>query len=894
MSTESTLIARVATEGAKKASDELKDFTKTAKEAQSGVGGMLGALSKAPGALKALAIAAGAAMVIKQLSQAALEASQRFDDLNDRAERLGISFQELQVIEVVFGRAGVSVDQASEMMMGFDKAVNMAITSGKGPMAKTLKAMSGQVDLLASEFAGLSGKDGLQLFIQKMQEAGIEERQQKAYLDQLIPGASKLHGVLKDNAQAFDEMGAAMKTAQESFGLDDEDVKNFQDLEKAASDFGVTWDAVSDKFLANISPMTTGIITFVNTAMIEFAKLSDGMFPSQEKAAKEYVTSLETDIGRLKRVIKGIQTRLLMPEIKNDPAKKYGHEKQLTFFQNELIKAQNNYNTSMQDTLLLEQTLLKNRQENTLSKKEDLSADIQRLKNAEKLLKAKEVENNAIVEGVKARGENIEELRKELAIGQLLASGGGLAVSAALLNPVGATIAAVTAAVGGSATTIAAALEEMNAKKKLSEVEAIAILSGDALKQTRKEITKLSAEYERLSEVENATAKEIAESNKAKSEEDLKKKERALKELSESRLSSQTEIFNTILLDMETLYWKQYNDIQNSGLSDAEKEREISNLDFEEEMTDFYDKLLNTTNLSFSEINSIIESKNDERLAEQKRADAEIINLRERALVDISMINADERTKEQIELEAQYQAELTKLKEHLDKKLISITEYNNAVRDANAENRKANADLTNKFQQEDYDNLAKGFDGLSSLFSSYEHESESRRKKAFRAAKAFALASASLHMAGAISKAMDDWEGGSTSGRFALAGGVAAAFGSLIATIQSAEYTPARAQGGQFNAGTYMVGEKGPELVRFGGSGRIASNSDTNKLMSSSTPNITIVNNTSSKIGNVEQQQMDNGDLVLIIQETMERETMQPNSRFNKALTRTRDTKRRI
>jgi hypothetical protein len=244
------------------------------------------------------------------------------------------------------------------------------------------------------------------------------------------------------------------------------------------------------------------------------------------------------------------------------------------------------------------------------------------------------------------------------------------------------------------------------------------------------------------------------------------------------------------------------------------------------------------------------------------------------------------------DLDKYYNEEMVKYKEQLDKKLITEKEYQEALIALRANYTKDTNQIESKrYQKElsDYSNFASS---MSSLASSWEHENEGRRKAAFRAAKAFSIASASLEMGGAISKALNDWSGGTTAGRFALAAGVLSSFSSLISSIQSTDYQGARAQGGQFNSGTYLVGEKGPELVRFGGSGRIASNEQTKALMSNgSAPSVTIINQTTGKIDKTESQ-FDEGRLVITIQEVMERETMSPNSKFNKAFNRTRKTQR--
>ena len=121
----------------------------------------------------------------------------------------------------------------------------------------------------------------------------------------------------------------------------------------------------------------------------------------------------------------------------------------------------------------------------------------------------------------------------------------------------------------------------------------------------------------------------------------------------------------------------------------------------------------------------------------------------------------------------------------------------------------------------------------------------------------------------------------------------------------------ARALGGPVSAGEmYEVNEKGPELLSAGGkdflmmgkhSGSVTSN---NQLRGNSDAGggtqdkpgaITIVNNTSAKIGKVTEQRMSNGERALIIEEAVAATAAQfgdPNSKTSRALSRNYATQR--
>jgi hypothetical protein len=57
---------------------------------------------------------------------------------------------------------------------------------------------------------------------------------------------------------------------------------------------------------------------------------------------------------------------------------------------------------------------------------------------------------------------------------------------------------------------------------------------------------------------------------------------------------------------------------------------------------------------------------------------------------------------------------------------------------------------------------------------------------------------------------------------------------------------------------------------------------------------VTIINQTSGRIDEVEQQTDDRGNMILIAREVMSNEILNPNSDFNKNLDRTRDVKRKF
>jgi len=166
-------------------------------------------------------------------------------------------------------------------------------------------------------------------------------------------------------------------------------------------------------------------------------------------------------------------------------------------------------------------------------------------------------------------------------------------------------------------------------------------------------------------------------------------------------------------------------------------------------------------------------------------------------------------------------------------------------------------------------------------------------KALFAVQKSFALASAINNIALAQSQAAADGTAITPAQKISNVALITSQLVGIISTISSSSFS-ARQQGGQFSAGqNLLVGEKGPELVQFGAGGRIASNQDTQGLLGQST-NVTVINQTSGRIDEVETRQGDRGEMILIVKEVLSNEVRNPNSRFNSDLDQTRQVERRL
>lgn len=228
------------------------------------------------------------------------------------------------------------------------------------------------------------------------------------------------------------------------------------------------------------------------------------------------------------------------------------------------------------------------------------------------------------------------------------------------------------------------------------------------------------------------------------------------------------------------------------------------------------------------------------------------------------------------EIQRQNDAKLKQLDDFLKQKLISEEEYANAVRNLNEQSNIAQANAT------------------ADAFGSMAADAKSALGETSAAYKAFAITQATIATYTAAIEAYKSTAAIPIVGPALapVAAGLAVAAG--VANI--AKISGAREQGGQMNAGgSYLVGERGPEIIKMVGSGRATNASQTRQQLNgnnsgnSGPSNVTIVNNTSSQIGNVSTEQDDEGRLRIIIEEQVAASLQNSNSKISKARKATRN-----
>lgn len=185
-------------------------------------------------------------------------------------------------------------------------------------------------------------------------------------------------------------------------------------------------------------------------------------------------------------------------------------------------------------------------------------------------------------------------------------------------------------------------------------------------------------------------------------------------------------------------------------------------------------------------------------------------------------------------------------------------------------------------------------EALGSSFGDMAANAKTAFGEASSAYKAFAIAQATIATYTSAIEAYKSTAAIPVVGPFLAPVAAATAVAAGLANI--AKIRSAREQGGQLSAGQMStIAERGkPEVIMPAGASRVRTAQQMKEIMgqngSSSGPsNVTIVNNTSSQIGNVSTEQDDEGRLRIIIEEQVAASLQNSNSKISKARKATRN-----
>lgn len=207
------LIAKTAgfVEGMSKAERSSDKWRKQVKKDAEAVGVAIGASVAAVGA-------AVAAMTAQALNAA--------KEINQFASLSNASALEFQRMAAGADVAGISQEKLADQMKDFNEKVGEFLQTGGGGMKDFFDNIAPRIGITQEAFKDLSGPQGLQLYYDSLETAGLSQKEMSFYLESMASDTTALIPLLQDGGAGFDLMGDAAERAGAIMGEQTLDAAN--------------------------------------------------------------------------------------------------------------------------------------------------------------------------------------------------------------------------------------------------------------------------------------------------------------------------------------------------------------------------------------------------------------------------------------------------------------------------------------------------------------------------------------------------------------------------------------------------------------------------------------------------------------------------------------------
>lgn len=156
------------------------------------------------------AVAAGATTALVALSAMAWEAANYAVELEKYAQRSNTTTQEFQKMAVGAQAYGIEQEKLSDMMKDFNEKLGELTTIGAGggvdffeQIAVKTEGSAAAAEKLILKMQKLSGPEALQLYVDKLEEAGVTQQQMSFYLESMASDMTDLYPLLANGGEGM-------------------------------------------------------------------------------------------------------------------------------------------------------------------------------------------------------------------------------------------------------------------------------------------------------------------------------------------------------------------------------------------------------------------------------------------------------------------------------------------------------------------------------------------------------------------------------------------------------------------------------------------------------------------------------------------------------------------
>lgn len=209
----------------------------------------------------AVAAAAGAAVVaLGGISTATINAATEIQNLSRMSNALPSEFQGWAAGART---VGIEQDKLADILKDMNDRVGDFISTGGGPMADFFEVIGPKVGVTADMFRKLSGPQALQLYVDSLQKANLNQQDMTFYMEAIASDSTLLLPLLRDGGKAMGDL--ARRAEDLGAVMSDKTVRSLAAMKLTLGEVGTVMRGVRDTIGAAFAPALTSLAeTFVS------------------------------------------------------------------------------------------------------------------------------------------------------------------------------------------------------------------------------------------------------------------------------------------------------------------------------------------------------------------------------------------------------------------------------------------------------------------------------------------------------------------------------------------------------------------------------------------------------------------------------------------------------
>lgn len=254
-------------------------FTAPIKEAEKQTAISFDAMKKSVLAYGAIAVS-GAAAVGAGVFAMAREYSNAARELQTFASISNSTTQEFQRMAVGAETMGISSEKLSDQLKDFNEKLGEFITIGSGGAVDFFEQIAIKTEgsaegarKLALEMQNLSGPKALQLYVDKLEEAGVTQQQMSFYLESMASDTTNLIPLLKDGGKGFEYWADAAERAGAI--MDEQAIAKANELRVQMDLLNLQVQGVKNQFIQGLMPALVSVGDGLSDATMQTNLMSD-------------------------------------------------------------------------------------------------------------------------------------------------------------------------------------------------------------------------------------------------------------------------------------------------------------------------------------------------------------------------------------------------------------------------------------------------------------------------------------------------------------------------------------------------------------------------------------------------------------------------------------------